>query len=105
MAITPNTMIIIIIVLMVLIVIIGVVLFFLVNKQDVDEQADSHVMKNLTMLPDFPDDIERTTPLDDFDSTERIICFSESREAITGNGSHFTIEYELSFTGSTEIIE
>ena len=105
MSITPNTIIIIIIVLLVLILVVGAVLFLLVNKQNVDEQANSHVMNHLTMLPGQPDDIERTAPLDDFETTERIICFSESREAITGNGSHFTIEYELSFTGSTEVIE
>lgn len=107
MTITPNMIIIIVIVLMVLILIVGAVLFWVVNKQNVNEHADDLVMKNLSMsvLPDKPDDIDRTARLDDFETTERIICFSESRKPITCSGRQFTIEYELSFTGSTEIIE
>ena len=105
MGLTSDTIIYIVIGLLLLLLAVGIVLFCMVNKQNVNQHADELVMQNMSMnvLTDKPDDIDRTAPLNDFESTERIICFTESREPI--KGKHFTIEYELAFTGSTEIIE
>ena len=98
-----------IVVVLLILLVIGIVLILVLGRQNGSpngtQNANAAGMPNMSMngFRDRPDEINRTEPLDDLDATQRLFPIPEPKDADQKNG--FSIEYEIAFTGSTEIIE